>query len=106
MKLLIVLASIFVPIILLYLKHKFAVSHLIFNAIAVVSALIFGDIAAISLYNVIVDGAVFMTTIHGIFLNPLFMMTGAYLGLYMIYLLIGALFQVNSLTKKKTPPYT
>lgn len=91
MKFIIVLASIVLPIVMCYLKAKIATFHIIFNAFAIIAALIFGNIAAISIYNVIVDNTLFMTTIHGIFLNPLFMITGAYLGIYMVYLLIISL---------------
>lgn len=88
MKLLIVIGSIFLPVALLYLNYKFKYAHLVFSVIAVVSALIFGNIAALSIYNVIANDTLFMTTIHSIFLNPLFILTGAYLGVYIVYMLV------------------
>lgn len=54
------------------------------NILSVVSIIIFGSIAATSIYQIIIDNAVFMTTIHAIFLNPFFLITGAYLGIYTI----------------------
>lgn len=60
----------------------------VFNLLMVICVIISGDIAAISLYQIIRDNAVFMTRIHGLFLNPLFMATGAYVGLYTIYRLM------------------
>jgi hypothetical protein len=61
---------------------------MIFNITAVISTLIFGNIAATSIYQILIDNAVFMTTIHGIFLNPYFLITGGYLGVFIIYRLM------------------
>lgn len=88
MKILLIVASIVVPIAMLYLKHKSENFTLIFNVVAVVSLLVFGSIASTSIYQVIVDGAVFMTTIHALFLNPVFMVTAAYVGVFLLYRLM------------------
>lgn|SRR5690625_1946910 len=88
LKILLVISSIAVPIIMLYL-HKVNIRfQLVFNTIALIAAVLFGNISAISVYQVIIDNTVFMTAIHAIFLNPLFLITGAYLGGYIIYRLI------------------
>lgn len=57
----------------------------LFNSVALISTIIFGMIAATSIYQVIIDDAVFMTTIHALFLNAWFLITGAYIGVYVIY---------------------
>lgn len=88
LKLLIILSSIVVPIIMLLLQYKSNSVHSIWNVLAVFTLIIFGSIASTSIYQIIVDGAVFMTTIHAIFLNPLFLVVGAYLGVFMIYRLL------------------
>lgn len=62
--------------------------QLLFNIIAVISAIIFGSIASTSMFQILIDNAVFMTAIHGIFLNPFFLITGAYLGVFIIYRLL------------------
>lgn len=85
MKFLIVMGSIVLPMIMIYLKNKSRNAKFIMNAIAVISIVIFGSIASVSIYQIIIDDAVFMTAIHSVFLNPIFLITGAYLGLYMIY---------------------
>jgi len=36
------------------------------------------------IYKIIRDSTVFMTNIHAIFLNPFFLVTASYLGLYVI----------------------
>lgn len=64
----------------------------IYDMIALVSFLIFGNIASLSIYQVIIEKTVFMTTIHGIFLNPIFLITGAYIGLYVLYKLLSLSF--------------
>nr|WP_285890880.1 transposase [Mesobacillus maritimus] len=58
-----------------------------FDSLAVLSALVFGNISAMAIFQIIKDDTVFMTNIHGLFLDSVFLITGAYLGLYLIYVL-------------------
>ncbi|ATP39918.1 transposase [Solibacillus sp. R5-41] len=88
MKLLLVISSIVVPIVMLYLQQKSNQFKMLFNIVATISIIIFGSLASMSIYQVIIDDAVFMTTIHGLFLNPVFLVTGAYLGTFVIYRLM------------------
>lgn len=88
MKILLVISSISFPIIMFYLQNKNMKFRIIFNIIAVISAIIFGNIASTSIFQILVDNAVFMTAIHGIFLNPFFLITGAYLGVFIVYRLL------------------
>ncbi|MGE7835412.1 transposase [Viridibacillus arvi] len=88
MKILLVLSSIVLPIIMVYLQNKNKMIAMLFNIIAVISTIIFGSIASTSIYQIIIDNAVFMTTIHKVFLNPLFLITGSYLGIFIIYRLM------------------
>ena len=82
MKFLLVLAIIVTPVCMYILQNRSSHFRNTINILSVVSVIIFGSIAATSIYQIIIDNAVFMTTIHAIFLNPFFLMTGAYLGLY------------------------
>lgn len=84
MKFLLVLAVIITPVIMYVLQNKSSKFRKTINILSVVSIIIFGSIAATSIYQIIVDNAVFMTAIHAIFLNPFFLVTGAYLGLFTI----------------------
>lgn len=84
MKFLLVLAIIITPVIMYVLQNKSSKFRKTINILSVVSIIIFGSIAATSIYQIIVDNAVFMTAIHAIFLNPFFLVTGAYLGLFTI----------------------
>ncbi|MOA47096.1 hypothetical protein D3C78_1697000 [compost metagenome] len=52
------------------------------------STLILGNISALAIYEILRDNTVFMTSIHAIFLNPMFLLTGAYLGVYLVYRLM------------------
>ncbi|GAE26555.1 group-specific protein [Halalkalibacter wakoensis JCM 9140] len=61
---------------------------MIINGIALVAAILIGYIIAINVYFIIMANEVFMTTIHGIFLNPLFLLCGSYLGLFILYRLV------------------
>ncbi|MGE7843829.1 transposase [Lysinibacillus sp. NPDC093712] len=85
---LLVASSIIVPVVMLLLQKKSKIVRLLFNVLAVFAMLIFGGIASTSIYQIIVDNAVFMTTIHAIFLNPLFLVSGAYIGVFIIYRLM------------------
>ncbi|MED0857515.1 hypothetical protein P4T44_24250, partial [Bacillus pseudomycoides] len=55
---------------------------------AYLSLYILGILITFNIYDVVLHGLVFMTTIHSILLNPLFLLTGAYVGVYSLYLLI------------------
>ena len=52
------------------------------------SVIVFGNIAALSVLQIIQDNTVFMTAIHSVFLNPFFLASGIYIGLYTFYRLI------------------
>ncbi len=84
-----VLASILLPLAMFYLCKKWAMLHVVFHVTALVSTLIFGNIAAVAVYQIIRDQTVFMTNIHAIFLNPFFLISSAYFGLYIIYQLLN-----------------
>ncbi|WP_442603394.1 transposase [Paenibacillus sp. KN14-4R] len=50
-------------------------------------------IAANGVYEVVRDQTVFMTNIHGLFLNPWFLISSAYTGMYALYLCMDQLFE-------------
>jgi len=77
-----------IPALMVYLQQKSDKMRLVFNALGVVSAILFGYIAATSITQIILEDVVFMTTIHAVFLNPIFLLTGAYLGLFFIQYMI------------------
>lgn len=88
LKIILIILSIVVPIGMYYSHRANLRFGRFYNFTAIISAIIFGDIAAVSVYQIIIDKTVFMTKIHAIFLNPFFLITGAYLGVYAVYMLI------------------
>jgi hypothetical protein len=88
MKLLLIFGSVVVPVLMILLQIIWFKLRLVFNTAAILSALVFGNISSLAIYGIIKDKTVFMTNIHGIFLNPLFLLTGSYLGVYFIYRLV------------------
>ncbi|HEX6592971.1 MAG TPA: transposase [Bacillota bacterium] len=84
MDIIIIILSISVPIVMYYFQKR-KPFRVLFNVLAIISFIIFGNISAIAIYYMLIDNAVFTTTIHGIFLNPFFLITGAYIGVYLIY---------------------
>ncbi|MCI1592304.1 MULTISPECIES: hypothetical protein [Heyndrickxia] len=97
------IASVIVPIIMYILQHYWRMLRLLFNSIALLSFLIFGNIAAYSILNVIKDNTVFMTTIHSVFLNVYFLLTGAYIGVYILYQVLFLIFKERSNSKRFSP---
>ncbi|MFJ7700491.1 transposase [Lysinibacillus fusiformis] len=89
MNVFIMVTIIVLPSLMVYLQQKSDKMRLIFNALGVVSAILFGYIAATSITQIILEDVVFMTTIHAVFLNPIFLITGAYLGLFFIQYMIN-----------------
>lgn len=83
-------AALLIPAVLALLQARYqsAITRWLDGA-AWVCSIVFGTISAWYIYRILRDEQVFMTTVHGIFLNPWFLLTGAYLGLYMIYRLLG-----------------
>ncbi len=88
LKIILVASTIVVPLIMIYLRKKISKLAIVFNILAVIFVIIFGSIASTSIYQIIIDDAVFMTKIHALFLNELFLISGAYIGLYVIYRLM------------------
>lgn len=85
--------SIVLPIIMYYVKNKVHLTQRLFNVLAIISLIIFGNIAALSVRQILIDNTVFMTAIHGVFLNPFFLITGAYLGIFALYRLLMMTFE-------------
>ncbi|MFC5447365.1 transposase [Paenibacillus aestuarii] len=87
MSLFIVLLVIMVPMFMMAIAWLIPVWRAIFDGAAVICAYIFGSISALAIYQILRDDTVFMTNIHSVFQNMIFLTAGSYLGSYMIYLL-------------------
>src|SRR5690554_2311222 len=88
MKILLVIGSIIVPAMMFFIQRYWRAFRLVFNLLAIIATLVFGNIASLSIYQVIKDNMVLMTNIHSIFLNPFFLISGSYIGIYFIYRLV------------------
>lgn len=88
MKLLFIIGSIVAPFLMFLSRKIWHKLRLFYNVAALLSALVVGNILSLAIYSVIKDQTVFMTHIHGILLNPFFLLTGSYLGVYFIYRMV------------------
>lgn len=88
MTILLVMGSIIIPVAMFFLHKYFLKMRFIFNSLAIISLLVFGNIASLSIYQIIKDNTVLMTNIHAVFLNNYFLVTGAYLAIYILYQLL------------------
>ncbi|MFZ3580314.1 transposase [Virgibacillus sp. DJP39] len=102
MNVILVLASLLLPLFMCFLQLKWKKLNFIFNLAGLVSTLIFGNIASVSIYQIIKNKTVFMTNIHAIFLNPFFLITGSYLGIYIVYLLLNITLYEITLKQKQS----
>src|SRR5699024_3721022 len=87
-KIVLIVGSIILPLLMVYIQYRWRRICTFFNILMVLSVIIFGDIAALSIHQIIKDSTVFMTAIHAVFLDPLFLVAGAYIGVYTIYRLM------------------
>lgn len=88
MKIALIVGSIILPLFMFYVQHRWKKLHRLFDLLMLISTLILGNIASLSIYQIIQDHTVFMTAIHAVFLNPFFLITGAYIGVYTLYRLM------------------
>ncbi|EJQ09842.1 hypothetical protein CN941_03220 [Bacillus cereus] len=63
--------------------------RIVLHISAYLALYVLGTIISITIYDVLIQNLVFMTSIHGILLNPFFLISGAYIGIYTLYLLLS-----------------
>ncbi|MBO9128101.1 hypothetical protein [Bacillus sp. 165] len=95
MKALIILAPIICSAVFLFVSFYSNKLRLTLDILAYISLYVFGIILSLSIHEVLQEDAVFMTKIHEVLLNPLFLGAGAYAGIYALYLVmrIGILYK-------------
>ncbi|MGG0458906.1 hypothetical protein [Bacillus mycoides] len=80
------------PIVLSFIFYLFALHpkiRITLHIFAYLALYVFGTIISINIYDVLIQNLVFMTSIHGILLNPFFLLAGAYIGVYTLYLILS-----------------
>ncbi|WP_368505418.1 transposase [Alkalihalophilus sp. As8PL] len=102
MKVLIAFGIVLVPVLMLIVDRFWYVGRLVFNGAAYVAFVTFGFIIASAIHTILRDHEVFMTSIHGIFLNPWFLVTGAYIGWYTLFRVLVATTTEGNLHRKST----
>ncbi len=78
------------PIVLSFIFYwlaKHSTVRVVLHISAYFALYVLGTIISIHIYDVLMQDLVFMTSIHGILLNPFFLISGAYIGIYTLYLL-------------------
>ncbi|ADC50459.1 hypothetical protein BpOF4_12030 [Alkalihalophilus pseudofirmus OF4] len=85
MKVLIAAGIVVVPFFMIIIERFWYKGRFLFNALAYAAFVIFGFIASSAIHTILRDQEVFMTSIHGIFLNKWFLISGAYIGWYTLY---------------------
>lgn len=65
--------------------------RIVLHISAYLALYVLGTIISITIYDVLIQNLVFMTSIHGILLNPFFLLSGAYIGIYTLYLILSQL---------------
>lgn len=83
----IILGIVVIPVIMSGTSLTWRRLRIIYDVLAVVSAIVSFSAASITIYSVIKSNTVFMTTIHALFVDPFFLIPSAYLSVYVIYLL-------------------
>lgn len=92
MKTVIVISTIILPLIMYFLHRKSDVLRKLFHLAAFILAIVFANSVALTIYETWIHDAVYTTSIHGILLNPYFLIPGAYLGIFFIYKLFSFIF--------------
>lgn len=81
-----------VPSVMLYLLKKWTFTQKLYDIIALLSVVLFSIIVTNAIYIIVLDNTVFMTNIHALFLNKIFLLVGGYLLFYIIYQLLRVIF--------------
>ncbi|MFE4568546.1 hypothetical protein [Paenibacillus chitinolyticus] len=77
-----------VPWLLVWLQNKVAGAKFVLDAAAYAALVLLSGIAGITVGEILVNNTVFMTNVHKVFLNPVFLVSGGWLGLYALQRLI------------------
>ena len=85
------LLSLVIPFVMCLIHVKVKKSHYVFDFVAIIAFVYVSNMFSFSLYNVIADGELFMTTIHNVFEDINFLTCGGYLILYTTYKLMMTL---------------
>ncbi|MEK8128428.1 hypothetical protein WMW72_10980 [Paenibacillus filicis] len=84
---LLIIGSLLAPLLLLACRFLTPKLTMVFDLAALAALYAFGWIATGAIYKILRDDMVMMTEVHRVFYNSLFLASGAYLGVYAVYLI-------------------
>lgn len=76
------------PLLMFWVSKRAFFLHILLNILALISLYLFSVTTALAVLQTIFSKTVFTTTIHGILVNPLFLIPGGYLGSFALYTLL------------------
>lgn len=82
------LLTLILPLFMIWSIKRSFLWDILFNILAIVSLYLFSVTTALAVLQTIFDQTVYLTTIHSILLNPLFLIPGGYLGMFALYRLL------------------
>lgn len=88
MNMVISLMTIALPGLMVFIKYRWKKAAVLYHLLAVICSVIAGINISITTIQVILHNQVFTTAFHGIFINLWFILSSAYLIMYLIYSLI------------------
>jgi len=88
MEIIVAISVLILPFIVLFLYSLLGKWKFIIDVLAVLAALLFAIVSTVAIYQIRRDGTIFMTNIHRLFDNYIFLISGAYLGMYGLFQLI------------------
>lgn len=88
MQLLLIVGAIVVPILMFVLRQRSVAA--IFDLVAALSVLLANIAAGLAVLEIKQENTEFTTHVHQIFMDPLFLVTTGYIGVYSVYRLLVA----------------
>ncbi|TCZ80093.1 hypothetical protein E0485_04340 [Paenibacillus albiflavus] len=82
MEIIVGISVVILPFIVLFLYRLLGKWRFIIDVVAAVAAMSFAIVSTVAVYQIRRDGTIFMTNIHRLFDNYIFLISGAYLGMY------------------------
>lgn len=92
LKIPIFLSTLILPLLMLWSTKWSKVFAPIYNVLAFISLYLFSVTVALYVLDTILEEKVYNTTIHGILLNPFFIISGGYFGMYALYQILRLIF--------------
>lgn len=87
-QLLLIVGAILVPILMFMVRHRPVAA--VFDLLAALSVLLANIAAGLAVLEIKQENTEFTTHVHEIFMDPLFLVTTGYVGLYSVYRLLVA----------------